>query len=68
MGRPRTTQTPLLRRLCFEYLRLTSLGVVGALVKTDDQEVIHFVLTTENIPLCLMIMESGSELSKTVYQ
>lgn len=50
----------------FEYLRLTSLGVVGALVKTDDQEVIHFLLTTEIIPLCLRIMESGSELSKTV--
>ena len=24
----------------FEYLRLTSLGVIGALVKTDEQEVI----------------------------
>ena len=23
----------------FEYLRLTSLGVIGALVKTDEQEV-----------------------------
>jgi CCR4-NOT transcription complex subunit 9 len=35
----------------FEYLRLTSLGVIGALVK---------------VPLCLRIMETGSELSKTV--
>ncbi|XP_078349524.1 CCR4-NOT transcription complex subunit 9-like [Oculina patagonica] len=50
----------------FEYLRLTSLGVVGALVKTDEAEVINFLLTTEIIPLCLRIMESGSELSKTV--
>ncbi|XP_050079769.1 CCR4-NOT transcription complex subunit 9-like [Anopheles maculipalpis] len=50
----------------FEYLRLTSLVVVGALVKTDEQEVITFLLTTEIIPLCLRIMESGSELSKTV--
>lgn len=50
----------------FEYLRLTSLGVIGALVKTDEQEVIDFLLTTEIIPLCLSIMESGSELSKTV--
>ncbi|KAL1383392.1 hypothetical protein pipiens_000412 [Culex pipiens pipiens] len=48
------------------YLRLTSLGVIGALVKTDEQEVITFLLTTEIIPLCLRIMESGSELSKTV--
>ncbi|XP_076461236.1 CCR4-NOT transcription complex subunit 9-like [Babylonia areolata] len=50
----------------FEYLRLTSLGVIGALVKTDEQEVIQFLLNTEIIPLCLRIMESGSELSKTV--
>jgi len=50
----------------FEYLRLTSLGVIGALVKTDEPEVINFLLTTEIIPLCLRIMENGSELSKTV--
>ena len=35
-------------------------------LQTDDQEVIHFLLTTEIIPLCPRIMESGSELSKTV--
>ncbi|TNN16507.1 CCR4-NOT transcription complex subunit 9 [Schistosoma japonicum] len=50
----------------FEYLRLTSLGVIGALVKTDEPEVIAFLLGSEIIPLCLVIMESGSELSKTV--
>lgn len=50
----------------FEYLRLTSLGVIGALVKNDTPEVISFLLTTEIIPLCLKIMESSSELSKTV--
>ena len=50
----------------FEYLRLTSLGVIGALVKMDDTEVINFLLQTEIIPLCLRIMETGSELSKTV--
>jgi CCR4-NOT transcription complex subunit 9 len=50
----------------FEYLRLTSLGVIGALVKTDDPEVIKFLLTTEIIPWSLRIMETGTELSKTV--
>lgn len=50
----------------FEYLRLTSLGVIGALVKNDSAEVVNFLLTTEIIPLCLRIMETGSELSKTV--
>lgn len=72
----------------FEYLRLTSLGVIGALVKVDniinsscacepnmsfacmgqadDSDVVHFLLQTEIVPLCLRIMETGSELSKTV--
>jgi CCR4-NOT transcription complex subunit 9 len=50
----------------FEYLRLTALGVIGALVKTDNPDVIEFLLSTEIIPLCLRIMERGSELSKTV--
>lgn len=45
---------------------MTSLGVIGALVKNDSTEVINFLLTTEIIPLCLRIMETGSELSKTV--
>lgn len=50
----------------FEYLRLTSLGVIGALVKVDDSEVVQFLLQTEIIPLCLRIMETGTDLSKTV--
>ncbi|KAL0888022.1 hypothetical protein Bca101_012005 [Brassica carinata] len=50
----------------FEYLRLTSLGVIGALVKVDDPEVIKYLLKTGIVPLCLRTMEHGSELSKTV--
>jgi len=50
----------------FEYLRLTSLGVIGALVKIDDSTVIDFLLSTEIMTLCVRIMETGSELSKTV--
>ncbi|KAA8526526.1 hypothetical protein F0562_008271 [Nyssa sinensis] len=50
----------------FEFLRLTSLGVIGALVKVDDPQVIHFLLNTEILPLCLRCMELGNELSKTV--
>lgn len=50
----------------FEYLRLTSLGVIGALVKVDDPEIVGFLLDTEIILLCLRIMETGTELSKTV--
>ena len=50
----------------YEYIRLTALGVIGALVKVDNTEVITYLLNTEIIPLCLRIMERGSELSKTV--
>jgi CCR4-NOT transcription complex subunit 9 len=32
----------------------------------DDSDVISFLLQTEIIPLCLRIMDNGSELSKTV--
>jgi CCR4-NOT transcription complex subunit 9 len=42
------------------------LGVIGALVKVDDPEIVHFLLQTEIIPLSLRIMETGTELSKTV--
>ncbi|XP_052144933.1 cell differentiation protein rcd1-like [Oryza glaberrima] len=50
----------------FEYLRLTSLGVIGALVKVDDPKIINFLLENEFVPLCLHNMTIGSELSKTV--
>ena len=39
------------KSLPFEYLRLTSLGVIGALVKMDDSAVINFLLQTDIIPL-----------------
>jgi len=32
----------------------------------DDTDVINFLLQTEIIPLCLRIMERGTELSQTV--
>lgn len=35
-------------------------------MQNDNPEVINFLLSTEIIPLCLRIMETGSELSKTV--
>ncbi|KAJ1920562.1 RNA-binding protein, CCR4-NOT complex subunit Rcd1 [Mycoemilia scoparia] len=50
----------------FDNLRLTSLGVIGALVKYDNPELINFFVTTEFLPLCLKIMEIGSELCKVV--
>lgn len=37
-----------------------------SLQQNDNSSVINFLLSTEIIPLCLRIMETGSELSKTV--
>ncbi|KAJ1941377.1 RNA-binding protein, CCR4-NOT complex subunit Rcd1, partial [Linderina macrospora] len=48
----------------YDNLRLTSLGVIGALVKYDNHEVISFFVATEFLPLCLKIMDIGSELCK----
>ncbi|XP_049346053.1 cell differentiation protein rcd1-like [Solanum verrucosum] len=52
-----------------EYLRLTSLGVLGALAKFDDPygpKVLHFFLETEVVPSCLECMDLCDELSRKV--
>ncbi|KAJ4839698.1 hypothetical protein Tsubulata_048670 [Turnera subulata] len=52
-----------------EHIRIASLGVIGALVKVIDTEVIRYLLHPLNpdvIPGCINCMEVGSELSKTV--
>ncbi|XP_037496711.1 CCR4-NOT transcription complex subunit 9 [Jatropha curcas] len=49
-----------------EFLRLSSLGVIGALVKVDDAQVVRFLLSSEILPSVLRCMEVGNELSKTV--
>ncbi|XP_039685140.1 CCR4-NOT transcription complex subunit 9 [Medicago truncatula] len=50
----------------FEYLRLASLGVIGALVKDNTKEVLGYLILSEVIPLCLSNMEIGNEISQTV--
>lgn len=50
----------------FEHLRVTSLGVIGALVKGEDSEAIKQLINTELIVLCLRIMKKGHDLSRTV--
>lgn len=53
------------KRRPYEHLRVTSLGVIGALVK-DDAESIKYLVKTELIVLCLRIMKKGDPLSKSV--
>ncbi|KAJ1287732.1 hypothetical protein BS78_02G033200 [Paspalum vaginatum] len=50
----------------FEYLRSTTLSVIGALAKEADTEIVDFLLEGQVIPLCLRVMETGRELSKFV--
>lgn len=56
----------VVRQKPFEHLRVTSLGVIGALVKSDDPATIKSLIQTELIVLCLRIMKKGNDLSRTV--
>ncbi|XP_047339788.1 CCR4-NOT transcription complex subunit 9-like [Impatiens glandulifera] len=50
----------------FEYLRLTCLGVIGAMVKFNNTKVTNYLIKSEIMPMCLNTMDYGTELSKTV--
>jgi CCR4-NOT transcription complex subunit 9 len=49
-----------------ECFKLTSLGIIGSLVKADDPKIIDYLLTNEFVPLCLRILKFGQEMSKIV--
>ena len=48
----------------YEYLKITSLNVIGALVKFNDPEIYSFLIDTAITPILLKIMEKGSDLSE----
>ncbi|GMM29065.1 CCR4-NOT core subunit [Martiniozyma asiatica (nom. inval.)] len=50
----------------YEFLKLTTLGIIGALVKQDSPEVINFLIATEIVPICLNIMKNSTDLNKTM--
>ena len=50
----------------YEYIKLTSLSVIGTLVKLNDPYIISFFIDTAITPMLLKIMEKGSELSKKI--
>ncbi|KAJ6234086.1 ccr4-not transcription complex subunit 9 [Anaeramoeba flamelloides] len=54
------------KSLPFTQLRINSLGVIASFVKTQEDSVINFLLTTEIIPLCLHIMEICTEQEKII--
>ncbi|GJX08850.1 CCR4-NOT transcription complex subunit 9-like protein [Tanacetum coccineum] len=53
----------------YDYLRLTGLGAIGALVKEtgpDTPYIVHYLLQVETVPVCLRCMEMGGKLTKSV--
>jgi len=49
-----------------EYLKLTSLGIIGSLVQTDQPEIIEYLLNSDFVPMCLRILKFSQEISRTV--
>ena len=49
-----------------ECFKLTSLGILGSLVKAEKQEIIEYLLNNEFVPLCLRILKFGQEMSRIV--
>lgn len=54
------------RQKSIELLKVTSLGVIGALIKSEDtSEAVRYLVKTELIVLCLRIMKKGSDFART---
>ena len=49
-----------------EYFKLTSLGIIGSLVKTEQPEIVEYLLQADFVPLCLRILKFSQEISRTV--
>ena len=50
----------------YEFLRALSLGVIGALVKTSNPQIIRALLSTELLLPCLRVITTGTETSKII--
>ena len=49
-----------------ECFKLTSLGILGSLVKAEQPDIIEYLLQNEFVPLCLRILKFGQEMSRIV--
>ena len=49
-----------------EYFKLTSLGIIGSLVKTEQPDIVDYLLQADFVPLCLRILKFSQEISRTV--
>lgn len=57
---------PASNSTAIEFLRLTAIGVLGAMVKGEDKDVLQYLLRNDILPLCLRIIETCSELPRNV--
>ncbi|KAL7668551.1 hypothetical protein ACOME3_009249 [Neoechinorhynchus agilis] len=49
-----------------EYLRLVTLGVFGALVKSDNADIVRYLIGHDIIQACFKVMEVAPDISKIV--
>ena len=49
-----------------EFLRLTSLGVIGAMAKTRDPEIIKYLMDKEVLMICIVSIQHAAEISRVI--
>ena len=49
-----------------EYLRLTSLGVIGAMSKTKDPQIVKYLIDKEVLMICIVSIQHASEISRVI--
>ncbi|GAB1218909.1 hypothetical protein ENUP19_0009G0015 [Entamoeba nuttalli] len=49
-----------------EYLRLTSLGVIGAMSKTRDPQIVKYLMDKEVLMICIVSIQHAAEISRVI--
>ncbi|KAL7720044.1 Cell differentiation protein rcd1 [Entamoeba marina] len=49
-----------------EYLRLTSLGVIGSMSKTRDPQIIKYLIEKEALTICIVSIQYATEIPKVI--
>ncbi|KAL7720769.1 Cell differentiation protein rcd1 [Entamoeba marina] len=49
-----------------EYLRLTSLGVIGSMSKTRDPQIIKYLIDKEALTICIVSIQYATDISRVI--
>ncbi|ELP88266.1 cell differentiation protein rcd1, partial [Entamoeba invadens IP1] len=49
-----------------EFLRLTSLGVIGAMSKTRDPQVVKYLMDNDVLNICIVTIQHAAEISRVI--